>query len=198
MAARNLPELALSTIPISPGGTVPAGNAYMNLGPLDSIKFHNLAGFAVNIVFTNVFPTINNLANNSYSGTMGGTTALNVTLNFKIVDAISGKTTGGPYAIQFGIGPLPITLSSLDTSPDPVAVPIRGQIQFTADVAYNIGWTIGGQPAPGVWAPQPTVINAGLNPPQTAQAGADAKSLAYAISYKNTETRGGGTVKVGS
>jgi hypothetical protein len=170
----------------------------MNLGPLDSIKFHNLAGFAVNIVFTNVFPTINNLANNSYSGTMGGTTALNVTLNFKIVDAISGKTTGGPYAIQFGIGPLPITLSSLDTSPDPVAVPIRGQIQFTADVAYNIGWTIGGQPAPGVWAPQPTVINAGLNPPQTAQAGADAKSLAYAISYKNTETRGGGTVKVGS
>jgi hypothetical protein len=130
---------------------------------------------------------------------MGGSTALNVTLNFTIVNAVTGKTTGGPYAIQFGIGPLPIMLSSLVTSPDPVAVPIGGQIQFTADVDYNIAWTIGGQPAPGVWAPQPTVINGGLNiPPQTAQAGANAKSLAYAISYKLIEGRGGGTVKVGS
>jgi hypothetical protein len=141
MAARPLPDAALLTITIQPGGTLPSANANQKLGPLDSVQFRNTAGFPVDIVMTNTLSSIQNLVQGGTSGAQGGSTPLNVTLNFTILNHNTGQPTGGPYSIQFGIGPLPITITADTPSPDPIAIPIGGQIQFTADGSYRVGWT---------------------------------------------------------
>ncbi len=199
-AARPLPDNALVTIPIQLGGTVPSANANMKLGPLDSVSFRNGAGFPVNIVMSNTLSSITNLLQGASSGAQGGSTPLNVTVSYTIWNHNTGLQVSGPYSIQFGIGPLPIAITGDNTNPDPVAIPNGGQIQFTNNdsVTYTITWAMGGQPA-NVWSPQPGTINQGLNtPPQTALAGANGQSVTYTITVKNTETRGGGTVNVGS
>ena len=193
------PQGTLWPILISPGGTVPPANQFMQIGSYDSLSFRNTAGFPVDVVFTNVFPAISNLADNGNSGAQGGATALNVTLNYTIVNHNNGQTTGGPYAVQFGIGPLPITISALNTNPDPVAIPKGGRIQFNNNdgVTYTIKWAIGGNPVT-VWRPQPTTVTPNLNGQQTASAGATSQALTYTLTLKNMLTRGGGTVTVGS
>ena len=125
------PKAMLWQILISPGGTVPLAYQYMQIGSYDSISFRNTAGFPVNVVFTNVFPALNNLPNNGISGAQGGGASLNVTLNFAIINHNNGQQTGGPYAVQFGIGPLPISITGDDTNPDPVAIP-KGCLLYTS------------------------------------------------------------------
>jgi hypothetical protein len=198
MAARPLPDAALLTITIQPGGTLSSANANQKLGPLDSVQFHNTAGFPVDIVMTNTLSSIQNLVQGVTSGPQGGSTPLNVTLNFTILNHNTGQPTGGPYSIQFGIGPLPITITADTPSPDPIAIPQGGQIQFTADGAYGVGWTYAnGQPA-NVWSPQPSQIGQGLNsPPQTALAGGNGQSLNYTL-LTGVAIRGKGTVKIGT
>lgn len=198
MAARPLPDAALLTITIQPGGTVSSGNANQKLGPFDSVQFHNTAGFPVDIVMTNTLSSIQNLVQGTTSGPQGGSTPLNVTLNFTILNHNTGQPTGGPYSIQFGIGPLPITITAQTPSPDPIAIPLGGQIQFTADGSYAVGWAFGnGQPA-NVWSPQPSQISQGLNtPPQTALAGANGQTLTYTL-LTDMAIRGKGTVKIGT
>jgi hypothetical protein len=192
---RPRPQATLWPILISPGGTVPLSNQFMQIGSYDSISFRNTAGFAVNVVFTNAFPELANLPDGATSGAQGGANSLNLTLNFKIENNATGKTTGGPYAVQFGIGPLPITISAFNTNPDPIAVPKGGQIQFTNNdgVTYPITWSL-----PGVWSPQPSTVAPGQNRQQKALAGATGKGLTYTLSPSNILTRGGGTVTIGS
>jgi len=198
MAARPLPDAALLTITIQPGGTLSSANANQKLGPLDSVQFHNTAGFPVDLVMTNTLSSIRNLLQGVSSGAQGGSTPLNVTLNYTILNHNTGQPTGGPYSIQFGIGPLPITITADTPSPDPIAIPNGGQIQFTSDGPYAVGWSFGnGQPA-NVWSPQPTAISQGLNaPPQTALAGGNGQSLTYTL-LTDMATRGKGTVKIGT
>lgn len=184
---------------ITAGGKIPLANQYMQIGSYDSISFRNTAGFPVNIVITNVFPTITNLSNNVTSGAQGGATSLNVTLNYTIFNAGNGQKTDGPCAVQFGVGPLPVSITADDTAPDPVAIPHGGQIQFFNhdNNSYSIDWKMGGNPA-FVWTPQPVELYIGLNsPPQKALPGANGQSLTYTLTAKLV-TRGGGTVTVGS
>jgi len=200
MAARHLPELALWTLPIQLGGTIPSSDANMQIGSLDGISFHNGASFPVDIIFTNQFSPINDLAMNATSGAQKGATPLNLTLNYTIWNHNTGRQTGGPYSVQFGIGPLPISITTENTNPDPVAIPSGGQIQFTNNDSdsYTIAWESGGQSA-NVWSPQPGVVSPGLNtPPQTALPGANGQSVTYTITVKGVETHGGGTVNIGS
>jgi hypothetical protein len=193
-AARTLPENALWTVTIQPGGTVSSANGNMKIGPSDTVSFHNLAAFPVNIIFTNALTSIMGLTQGTSSGGKGGSTPLNLTLNYKIQNSNTSQQTGGPYSIQFGIGPLPISIQSLDTEPDPIAIPAGGQIAFNADAKYTIVWKMGNVAA-NVWSPQPGTVSAGQNNPQTALAGANGQTVTYTISA-SLETRGGGTVVI--
>lgn len=192
MAARPLPEVAQVDIVIQPGGTVSAAFANLKLTN-GSIYFTNTATFPVNIVFTNSLSNISGLQQGTNSASQG---AASVTVNYVIVNATTRKQTGGPYSVQFDVGPLPISITSLTPTPDPIALPEGGEIQFTSDVEYNIGWATGGGP-PTVWSPQPPTVSAGQNPTQTALPGASGLTLTYSLSDSRV-IRGGGTVKIGN
>ena len=198
MAARPLPGNALWTVTIQPGGTVSSAYANMKVGPSDTVSFHNLAGFPVNIVFTNELTSIINLTQGANSGAQGGSTPLNLTLNYTIQNFNTSQPTGGPYSVQFGVGPLPVTITSDTPSPDPIAVPAGGQIQFTCDASYGVGWTFANGQQANVWSPQPSQLNQGLNtPPQNALAGANGQTLSYTL-LTGMAIRGKGTVKIGT
>src|SRR5258708_23897447 len=117
MAARPLPDAALLTITIQLGGTLSSANANQKLGPLDSVAFHNTAGFPVDIVMTNTLSSIRNLLQGVSSGAQGGSTPLNVTLNYTILNHNIGQPTGGPYSIPVRIGPFPLPISPDTPSP---------------------------------------------------------------------------------
>lgn len=192
--ARQLHQEALVDITIAVGGTV-SQNAYIKVGQLDSIEFTNNAGFPVDIIFTGTLTNISNLLNGKTSGPQGGNQALNVTVNYVVKNHNTGQQTGGPYAVQFGVGPLTVTMTSDSPSPDPIAVPAGGTLLFNADANYTIQWS-----QAGLWSPQPTQINQGGGPPtnpiMTAQPGANGLNVTY-----NTSPRalpGKGTVKIGS
>jgi hypothetical protein len=193
-AARPLPGNALWTVTIQPGGTVSSAYANMRVSPTDTISFHNLAGFPVNIIYTNALTSIMDLTQGASSSPKGGSTPLNLTLNYTIQNYNTSQQTGGPYSIQFGVGPLPISIAALDTNPDPIAIPAGGQIAFNSDAKYSIVWQIGGVNA-NIWSPQPATVSAGQNNPQTALAGANGKTVTYTIA-SSPETRGGGTVVI--
>jgi hypothetical protein len=195
--ARAYPEAVLWTIQIQSGGTVPPANANMKLGPTDSISFHNGATFPVDIVFTNEFSSIYDLGIGVNSGPQGGSTSLNLTLNYTIWNHNTGQQVAGPYSVQFGIGPLPISIAALNTSPDPIAIPTGGQIAFNSDARYDIVWKLNGVVTPGLWSPQPPTVSAGQNNPQTALAGANGNTVTYAITAAQG-THGGGTVNIGT
>ncbi len=197
MAARPLPDNALWTIQIQSGGTVPPANQNMKVGSLDSLSFHNGATFPVDITFTNEFSSIDNLGMGANSGVQGGSTSLNLTLNYRIWNHNTGKQVAGPYSVQFGIGPLPISITGLNTSPDPIAIPAGGQIAFDSDTTYNIVWKLNNVVTPGLWSPQPSSVSAGQNNAQTALTGATGNTVTYTIS-SSPETHGGGTVNIGT
>ncbi len=194
--ARPLPDAALWTVTIQAGGTVPQSQANMKIGSLDSVSFHNMAGFPVNIIFTNELSSITDLAQGATSGAQGGSTPLMVTVNYTIWNYNTGQQVAGPYSIQFGIGPLPISIAALTTSPDPIAIPTGGQIAFSSDAKYTIVWKMNNVVA-NVWSPQPGTVSAGQNNPQVALAGANGNTVTYTITAAQG-TRGGGTVQVGT
>ena len=198
MAAEPVPFAALYEIQIQPNGTVLTNNN-LKVTNSDSIAFRNGAGFPVNIVFTTVFGPINNLAPNGTEVPNGGP-ALNTTVNYTIFNATTGAKTGGPYCVQFGTGPLIITIQSLNTSPDPISVPPGGEIQFVCDGKYSIEWMSNNAPVTA-WTPQPLLLyanaNPNPNPVQTALPAVYGQTITYRIGNA-TETRGGGTVGIGS
>lgn len=195
MAAKPLPELALWSVHIATGGVV-SSNGYIKIASQDTVSFYNGAAFPVNIVFTSNFSQITSLQPGQTSPAIGGS-PLNVTVDYTIYNANTGQATGGPYAIQFGMGPLVVHISNLNTAPGAIAVPAGGEIQFNSDATYNITWKYSNGSPANVWSPQPTQLAAGLNAVQVALAGANGQSLTYTIAATQL-TQGGGTVKVGS
>lgn len=195
MAAEPLPELALWNVHIAMGGVV-SSNGYIKIASIDTVSFYNGAAFPVNIVFTSNFPQISNLQPGQTSPAIGGS-PLNVTVNYTVYNANTGQATGGPYAVEFGTGPLVVHISNLNTSPGSIAVPAGGEIQFNSDATYNVTWKYSNGSPANVWNPQPGQIAVGLNGVQVALAGANGQSLTYTITASQL-TQGGGTVKVGS
>ncbi len=195
---RPTPDAALYQITIAPGGTV-TSNQNLKITNQDSIAFHNNAGFPVNIRFTSVFNPINNLQQNTSAAPNGGP-ALNTTINYVIVNANTGVQTGGPYCVQFGVGPLTINIANLETSPDPISIPPGGEIVFVCDATYSIAWTSNKLPVTA-WTPQPLKLYANAvpnpNPVQTALPAVYGQTVTYTIA-NSVETRGGGTVVIGA
>jgi|1185.fasta_scaffold02018_2 hypothetical protein len=195
MAAKPLPELALWTVHIASGGVV-SSNGYIKIASQDTVTFFNGAAFPVNIVFTSNFSQITHLQPGQTSPAIGGS-PLNITVDYTIYNANTGQPSGGPYAIEFGTGPLIVHISNLDTSPGAIAIPAGGEIQFNSDATYNVTWKFANGSPANVWSPQPPQIATGVNQVQRALAGANGQSLVYTIAA-TLLTRGGGTVKVGS
>ncbi len=195
---RPTPDAALYQITIAPGGIV-TSNQNLKITNQDSIAFHNNAGLPVNVRFTSVFNPINNLQQNTSAAPNGGP-ALNTTINYVIVNANTGVQTGGPYCVQFGVGPLTINIANLDTSPDPISIPPGGEIVFVCDATYSIAWTSNKLPVTA-WTPQPLKLYANAvpnpNPVQTALPAVYGQSVTYTIA-NSSETRGGGTVVIGA
>ena len=198
MAAEAIPLAALYEISIQANGTVTTNNN-LKITNSDSIAFRNGAPFPVNIVFTSVFGPINNLQPTRGQAPNGGP-PLNTTINYAIYNATTGVQTGGPYCVQFGTGPLIVTIQNLNTSPDPIAVPPGGEIQFVCDGKYSIEWLSNSAPVTA-WNPQPLMLyqnaNPNPNPVQTALPAVYGQTITYRIANVS-ETRGGGTVGIGS
>ncbi len=181
-------------IAISSSGTVPLQDQTMQIGPYDSIEFTNNAPFPVNIIFTNQFPNVTNLAQRQTSGQSSGNgTPLNLTINYTIQNANTQQQTGGPYAVQFGIGPLPIAVTVDHITPSSVAIPPEGEIQITSDGTYPISWS-----PSNLFAPQPSSLVPGQNPVMKAQAGAGGKNVTFTGPFGTKEVNGTGTIHVGS
>lgn len=191
MAANPRPEVANWLIQVVNPGVVNANKA-IQIGPSDTISFHNGCTFPINVVFSaGGFGTVT-LQPGEDSSALGGVN-LNVTYDYWIEKGAT--VTGGPYAVQFGIGPLQVVIVS--ATGGTVAIPNGGEIQFNSDASYGISWTFGnGQPA-NVWSPQPTQIPQGQSAVMRALAGANGQSLNFALD-SSVGVRGGGTVKVNS
>jgi len=181
-------------IQIALGGTV-SSNGNIKITNSDSISFKNNAGFPVNIIFTAVYGPINGLPNGGTQAPNGGP-GLNTTINFSIYNANTGLKVSGPYYVEFGQGPLVVSIAGLNTNPDPIAVPALGQLQFNCDAAYNIVWKFANGLNANVWTPTKTQLPAGSTT-LTALSGATLQVLTYIITDAS-HTRGGGTVNVGS
>lgn len=198
MAAEPVPLAALYDIDIQANGTVITNNN-LKITNSDSIAFRNGAPFPVNIVFTSVFGPINGLQPNASQAPNGGP-PLNTTINYTIYNATTGTKTGGPYCVQFGTGPLVVTIQNLNTSPDPITVPPGGEIQFVCDAKYSIEWLSKNAPVTA-WNPQPLMLyknaNPNPNPVQTALPAVYGQTITYRVANAGL-TRGGGTVGIGS
>ena len=193
MAAEPVPFASLYQINIQANGTV-STNANLKITNSDAVSFHNGASFPVNIVFTSVFGPLTVPAGQTQSP--NGGPGVNTTINYTIYNASTGAKTGGPYSIQIGTGPLVVNISSLNPTPDPIALPPGGQLKFVSDAKYNIAWSSNQMPVTA-WTPQPLQLVAGTNPIMTALPAVINQVLTYTLTNA-TEIHGGGTVNVGS
>ncbi|HKH98818.1 MAG TPA: hypothetical protein VJ999_06890 [Candidatus Sulfotelmatobacter sp.] len=183
---------------ISPSGTVSAAQAYLQIPDNTGIQFKSSAPFGLNLVFSSSPPgTVPVPANGSNANPI---TESEVTLNYVIKRQDNGMQTGGPYAIQWGQGPLAISVTA--SSPSfTIAVPQQGYIQFTADSDYNITWEDGNGHPVTVWFQQPGEISPtppggpNPNPVQQAKPGVATVYCTFAVALN---VPGKGTVKIGS
>ncbi len=188
MAARPLVGFSIIKVIIGVGGT---GQPVPPMSNSDQVEFQNNAGFPVNITFSNnLIPAINGLGNGQTSGAVGPIP--NATVDFTIQNANNNQITGGPYSMEFGIGPLVINVNNYVLSPGTAAIPNGGQVQFISDAQYAISWV----PA-NIWNPEPGTISKGTNAAQKALPGANGNNVSYTLKNR-TGVQGQGTVKVGS
>ena len=185
--ARVFPD-AQVTLTITPTGQAQAPDVV--LGNVDSFFFHNSAGFPVKIEFSTIFQPITVPAGQN-SNPMSLPGAGNFTINYGVKNANTGQVTGGPYGIQFGTGPIGITLQGGSGTPATVSIPYNGQIQFTSDANYDIAWS-----QPGIFLI--TTVAAGVNAAAAAQNVPTATAVTYTLTPKIQGTRGGGTVRINS
>jgi hypothetical protein len=185
--ARVLPEAQVEVI-ISPTGTVTTPDIGLPVG--GSFYFYNNAPFPVQISFTSTFNTIN-LAAGASSSPITAPGSANFTVNYGIRNNNNNQVTGGPYGIQFGNGPMAITIQGGDSTPGTISIPNGGSVQFTSDAKYNINWS-----QTGIFSI--TELVQGVNPVATAQSLPASTSVNYTLSPRLQGTRGGGTVKINS
>lgn len=160
----------------------------------DTVEFTNNTSFPVSIVFTKtsgiVFTDIPSLAPNGATSTAQSPQMTNVTVNYTITN-LNANQTSSPCAIQVGVGPLRINILASDTNSDPVSIPNGGQIQFRPDVAYQLKIT-----PPNAFNPSPSSISPTNSPALTATN--LAPKATYTVTNNLKDTRGGGTVHIGS
>ena len=182
-------------ITISPSGTISNAQGFQSVIDGTQIEFDNTATFDVNLVFTAVFGTISA----PKQKTTNSISASEVGVSFVVQRADNGAQTGGPYAIQWGNGALEVSIASSAPNNDPVAVPLLGNIHYTAaDSNYTIVWKDKNNNTVTIWNQQASKINKSptTNPVQKALPQANGP-YTYTLTAVNLAV-GKGTVHVGS
>ena len=144
----------LIDITISANGTVPNAQGYLGVGDGTQIEFSNAGSAAVLIEFTpGTFSQIQLPSQSNSSPISSSEQSVNY-----LIKGGGGQILGGPYAIQWGNGALPIRISA-NGGPFTIAIPAGvGKIRFVADADYDVAWSDGNGNAVTVWSPQPSEI----------------------------------------
>jgi hypothetical protein len=150
MAARVIPfedSDTVQNISITDTDATPEGCILTALQ--NNVTFTNNASSPVSIAFnpTGILTNINNLAAGSTSTAQ--TMPVSASVNYYVTVG-SVVTPNGPYAIQSGNGFMVVTISggigNETVSPDPVAIPLGGNLEMQPAVSshvYNVAWTNG-------------------------------------------------------
>jgi len=144
MATARVYPAADQPISVNPQGQAnPAGCSIENG---QNVTFTNNSRSPISIIFAptaisnkKVFDDINNLAPGA--NYTEAPLAPNITVNYNI--SMDGRTSE-PFAIEVGAGPLEISVTGTNPTPQDGAIPPNGEIQFTAtDYKCNVNWPDG-------------------------------------------------------
>jgi hypothetical protein len=148
MAARVIPfEDSDTAQNISITDTDASPEGYILTATQNSVTFTNNASSPVSIAFnpTGILTNISDLAVGSTSAAQTMPTSASVNYN-----VTAGSAVNGPNAIQSGNGCMVVTISggvgSETCSPDPVAIPLGGNLEMQPAVSthvYTVIWTNG-------------------------------------------------------
>lgn len=149
---------ATNTMTVSPAGKIIDGD--------DSITFtNNSQNATVNITFelnspgATLFQPVSpnstpDIAPGGGSYSPDGPLADNGSVNYYVT--VVGGGTFGPYSIQAGDGPLYVSVTGGNSTPDKVAFPQGGSLEmYSTDIDYTVNWTNTGNPLPN---PSPGLI----------------------------------------
>ena len=157
-AARPLPEVVVAhTVTINNQG-IPDHQGLL-VSYQDTITFYNNYPQAVTIKFAPNLPGLSVWGNDIVipNGTHSGFTAPNYdcAANYSVY-INAAPMPGGPYAIQVGNGRMFINITNNYSSPDPVVIPLQGNIEmYSSDNSYQINWP----GCPNTGGPFSTVLN---------------------------------------
>lgn len=197
--ARPLPESnVLIDVTISSNGTVSNAQGYLGVADGTQIEFSNAGSSPVLIEFTpGTFSQIQLPGQSNSSPISSSEQSVNY-----LIKGNGGEILGGPYAIQWGNGVLPIRVSA-NSGPFTAAIPAGvGKVRFVADADYNIAWSDGNGNPVTVWSPQPSEIyptppgQQNPNPVQIVVANAPSPVTCTFTDANNVPQKG--TVHVGS
>jgi hypothetical protein len=198
--ARILDQGAFTAQNITISGTGLATPQAVPIANGQQVTFTNSSGSPINIVFVadpahtgvSVFNNVSGLSPTAPNNTNTQTPQVNDrTVNYNVV---IGGNTYGPYAIQVGSGPIYISVTGSNTTPDPVVIPTNGWVEFFAtDTNYTVTWQAStGDP----FYPPITSIAVGVGNNSPHQAKLAPNSFPYTLRVGLADGNGGGTVKV--
>jgi hypothetical protein len=152
MAARAIPFVATpQNISITATDANPEGCILTTIQT--SVTFTNNSGYPIDITFnpTGIFNNVTNLPPTAGSNVNTQPAPANFSVNYNVTVHIPGGTvTNGPYAIQAGTGSMVVMVSgsgnSITCVPDPVAIPVGGNLKMSPAVnsnQYAVAWTDG-------------------------------------------------------
>ncbi len=196
MATARVFTAADQPVNINPQGQANPAGCLIENG--QNVTFTNNSGSTISILFAQtaiskkkVFDDINNLAPGSNH--TEAPLVRDITVNYNV--SMDGKPPYGPFAIEVGAGPLEISVTGTNPTPDMATIPRNGEIQFNAtDYKCDITW-LDGDPLD----PQLNSVFVGQsNNPVVHEHGNVVKDFRYELtksSQLNT-VDGGGTIKV--
>ena len=145
MATARVFTAADQPVNINPQGQANPAGCLIENG--QNVTFTNNSGSTISILFAQtaiskqtVFNDINNLAPGS--NYTEAPLVPKITVNYNV--SMDGKPPYGPFAIEVGAGPLEISVTDTNPTPDIATIPRNGEIQFTTtDYKCNISWPDG-------------------------------------------------------
>jgi len=182
-------------ITISPSGTITNAQGFLSVADGTQIEFSNTGTIGYNLVFTAVFGTISA----PRQSTTNPISDSAVAVNYVVKRADNGVQTGGPYAIQWGNGALEVSITSSAPNNDPVAVPLLGNIHFTAtDDSYGIVWKDKNNNPVTIWNQQASQIYESPTPNPVQKALPQASGPYTYPLTAGMNAAGKGTIHIGS
>jgi hypothetical protein len=195
-AAEKLHDLLNAvSITVAPGGTISNSQGYLWVPDNSNVSWNNTGASQFDIVFT-----IGGLAPIHLGGRGSSAPIANSEFAVNYVVQQNGITVSGPYCIQWGNGALQVSVTA-NGGAFTVAVPATlagqdtGNLQFTSDADYLVGWS------KNVWSPEPPEIyptpvgGQNPNPVQRALAGAASPVI---CTFGPGNVPQNGTVHIGS